>query len=254
MRRTIIRELALLAVVLIGNPSWPARAAEIKLMSSVGVKGAIEAVLPDFARDSGDKVTAVFATAAILKARIDGGETFDVAILNPLQIDDLIRKGKAITRTDLARAGVGFGISAASSKPDIATDEQLKTHLLGVKSLAYGDPTQGGFGGAYFHKVTVALGIAEALSEKTRFTKPGEGAVLVANGGAELSVGLSSEIVPVAGVQFLPLKAEDPTSYINFAATVAIQARNADAANALLTFLQSNTVKDVFRSQGLTTR
>src|SRR5690242_16062914 len=81
-----------------------ANAAEIKLLSAVGVRSAVDVILPDFERTSGHKVTTIYGSAASLKTRIDGGESFDLAILTPTQVDDLIKKGKARMGADLARA------------------------------------------------------------------------------------------------------------------------------------------------------
>ena len=174
-------------------------------------------------------------------------------MLNPAQIDDLIKRGKAATvaRADLSRAGPGLGIRADASKPDISTDEKLKAFLLGVKSISHGDPAAGGFSAVYFVKMSTAMGIAEALKSKTTYSKPGDGATLVAKGEVELGVGMMSEVVPVAGVQALPLKTDDPASFIVFTGAIAAGTKDADAARALLAFLQSPKAKDVIKSQGL---
>ena len=49
------------------------------------------------------------------------GETYDVAISQPAQIDRLLKDGKIIanTRIDIARSGMGFGVRKGAAKPDI---------------------------------------------------------------------------------------------------------------------------------------
>jgi molybdate transport system substrate-binding protein len=252
-RKSVLSAVALAASGLVSFFVGPVNATEIKLLSSVGLKSVIELVLPDFERTSGHKVTALYGTAAGLKKRIDEGELFDVAVLVPAQIDDLIKQGKAAsaTRADLARAGTGLGIRAGTPKPDISSDEKLKAFLLGVKSISHGDPALGGFGAVYFVKMSNTLGIAEALKAKTTYSKPGEGAVLVAKGEVELGVGMLSEVVPVAGVQALAYKVDDPASFIIFTGAIAAGTKDVDAAHALLTFMQSPTAKDVIKTQGM---
>jgi molybdate transport system substrate-binding protein len=247
-----ILETGLLGVSLSIMTLVPASAADIKLVSSVGVQSAIEAILPDFRRESGHNVKGVFGTAANMKSRIDDGEAFDLAILTPAQIDDLVAKGKASQRLDLARAAAGLALRASAPKPDISSDEKLKTFLLGAKSIAHSDPALGGFSVTYFYKVASGLGIADALKPKLVRVAPGDGAGPVAKGEAELGIGLSSEIAPVAGVQFMALRPGDPESYIRFAAGLS-SAGDSKAARALVTFLQSPAAKEVFKAKGLLT-
>ena len=60
-------------------------------------------------------MTTVFDLAGVLKTKIEGGEPFDVAILTPPLVDDLIAKGKvgAASKTDVARVGLGLMIRRA---------------------------------------------------------------------------------------------------------------------------------------------
>jgi molybdate transport system substrate-binding protein len=253
LRKSVLTVAALAAIGIVSFFTGAANAAEIKLLSSVGLKSVMELVLPEFERSSGHKITVVYGTAASLKKNIDQGEFFDVTVLTPPLIDELIKEGKATstTRANLAHAGPGLGIRAGTPKPDISNDEKLKAFLLGVKSISHGDPALGGFGAVYFVKVSNALGIADALKAKTTYSKPGEGATLAAKGEVELGVGMLSEVIPVAGVQALPYKTDDPASFILFTGATATGAKDADAARALLTFMQSSKAKDVINSQGM---
>ena len=74
----LIAGIAAGMLLALGGPL--ANAAEIKLISSVGVRGVMETLVPAFEKSSGVKVNVVFGSAAALKAKIDGGETFDVAV------------------------------------------------------------------------------------------------------------------------------------------------------------------------------
>jgi molybdate transport system substrate-binding protein len=251
MRKIVARALLIFAASILTVASAPAGAAEIKLLSAVGVKIAIDAILLDFERASGHTVAAVYGSAADLKMKIDGGESFDVTILTPAQIEDLIKKGQASVHADLASAVIGLAIGAGATRPDISTNEKLKTFLLGVKSIAHGDPALSPIPVVYLYKMAAVMGITDVLRAKTVIGKPGEAASLVAKGEAEIGLGLSSEVEPVAGAQFVPLRPDDSSSYRSFAGAVAADAKNAEAARALLTFIQSPTSKEVFKSKGL---
>jgi molybdate transport system substrate-binding protein len=220
----------------------PSEAADIRLISSVGVRPTLEELLPQYERESGHKVSVQFGTAAQMKGRIDAGEAFDVAILGVAQIDDLIKQGKAAadSRLAVARVGMGFAIRADAARPDIDTDEKIRAYLLGVKSIASGNPATGGFGAVFFDNLVQRLGIAAETRPKTRFSPPGEFAKQVAAGDAELGVGLVSEIAAVKGVQSLPLMAQDQASYLAFAGAVASGTKSPEAARGFLQFVSSS--------------
>ena len=106
---------ALAASVLLAASGGPSAAAEIKVLSTVALKAALdEDLLPQLARSAESKVTIKYDAAAALKKQIDNGESFDVAILVPAGIDDLIKQGKieAASRTNLVRTGVGVAVRA----------------------------------------------------------------------------------------------------------------------------------------------
>ena len=86
-------------------------------------EAAVEQVLPQAEQAIGHKIAIHFSSSVNLKQRIDGGETFDVVILTPDLIDNLIKQGKVVsgTTTNLARAGIGVGVRVGTPKPDITT-------------------------------------------------------------------------------------------------------------------------------------
>jgi molybdate transport system substrate-binding protein len=254
-RATAVSALALLAALVgVTAGAAVAEAAEIKVLSTVALKAALdEELLPQFNRLAENKITIKYGAAAALKQQIEGGETFDVAILVPAGVDDLIKQGKiaAGSRTDLARTGVGVAIRSGAAKPDISTVEAFKRTLIGAKSIAYGDPALGGASSIYFANLLQRLGIAEAVKGKTKLTPPGDSAQPVAAGEAELGVGQISEIVPVRGAELLgPFPAELQV-YTAFTAGVAANAKDAAAANALIKFLRTPAAAQIFKARGL---
>ena len=95
--RPLALSLALVALTALALAA-PARADEIKVFSSVAMHAVVEDLAARFQRDTGHRVIATFGVAATLKGRIESGESFDLAILTPAQLDDLMRG------TDRARA------------------------------------------------------------------------------------------------------------------------------------------------------
>ncbi|HEY5899894.1 MAG TPA: substrate-binding domain-containing protein, partial [Burkholderiales bacterium] len=97
-----------------------AQAADIKVLSGNGARAAIAELGARYQRESGHKVTIDFAVNPEVRKRIQGGEAFDVAILNPPVLDALIKEGKvrADTRTVIGRAGIGVAVREGAPKPD----------------------------------------------------------------------------------------------------------------------------------------
>src|SRR5437867_3034495 len=109
-----------------------AQTPEIKVLCSTGLKAVMEALVPEFERTTRRKVVMKYDTAAALKQQIERGESFDLAVVTPPVMDDLIKQGKiaADTRTSIARTGMALAIRAGARKPDISTTDALKRTLL----------------------------------------------------------------------------------------------------------------------------
>src|SRR5678815_2482454 len=110
MRRMKIHRMICSAVLvsLIGiAQALPAAAADIRVLCSNGFKAVFEELAPQFERASGHKVNV----------------TFDLAVLTPALIDDLIKSGKlaADSRDVIARTGLGIMVRSGARKPDVRT-------------------------------------------------------------------------------------------------------------------------------------
>ena len=190
--RSVFAALTLLALAV------PASADDIKVFSSVAMRAVLEELAPRFERETGHRVVATFGLAAALKARIEAGESYDLAVLTPAQLDDLIRQGKAAgPRAVIARTGLGLMVKAGAAKLDVATVDAFKRTLLAAKSVTY---VPAGASGVAFVATARQLGIAEALAPKTRAAASGEEVnTNVTSAAAEVAILPVSEILPVKG-------------------------------------------------------
>ena len=241
-----------LAAALLTLSALPARGAEVKILTAGAMKEVVLAVVPQFERESGHKAVVVNDTAGGLSRRILGGETFDLAVITPGAIDELIAKGKVTGgRVNIARVGVGVVVKEGASKPDIATVEAFRRALLAAKSVAYIDPASGGSSGIYVAGLLDKLGIAADVKPKAKLKQGGYVAELIANGEAELGLHQISEILPVKGVTLVgPLPAEIQ-NYTTYAAGVSADAKEADAARALAKLLAGPAAEAVLKSRGM---
>jgi molybdate transport system substrate-binding protein len=245
--------LGLAMVVMAAGAPRGAAGAEIKVLTAGAFKQVLLALVPDFERTSGHKLTVENDTVGALTKRIAGGEAFDLAVLTPKAVDDLAKEGKfaAGSRANLARVGVGVVVKDGTPKPDISSVAAFKQALLAAKSVAYIDPAAGGSSGIYVAGLLDKLGIAADVKPKAKLIPGGAVAEHVAKGEAELGIHQISEILPVKGVTLVgPLPAEIQ-NYTVYAAGIGAHAKESDAAKALIKALSGPAAAEVLKSKGM---
>ena len=230
-----------------------ANAAEVKVLSAGAFKQVVLALVPEFQSQTGNTVTVDNGTTGQLKKRIDGGEAFDIVVITPAVVDEMIASGKVVAGSDVKLVGVGIGVvvKEGAPKPDISTVEKFKQALLAAKSVAYIDPASGGSSGIYIDKLLVKLGIADQIRPKAKLKKGGHVADFIVSGEAELGIHQISEIVPVKGVTLvgpLPKEIQNTTTY---AAGLSASAKNKAAAEALIKTLSGPAATAVLKSKGM---
>jgi molybdate transport system substrate-binding protein len=250
MRRTL---LAVAIALIAAGAAGSATAAEIKVLTAGAYKQVLVALIPDFEKQTGHKVTVDNDTVGALSKRIEGGEAFDVAVLTPGAVKELAGKGKLVadSGSTLARVGVGVMVKAGAPAPDISSVDAFKRALLAAKSVAYIDPASGGSSGIYVAGLLDKLGIADQVKPKAKLKKGGYVADLIASGEAELGIHQISEIVPVKEVTLIgPLPAEIQ-NYTVYAAGIGAGSKDAEAAKALIKALTGPAAAAVLKSKGM---
>jgi molybdate transport system substrate-binding protein len=240
-----------LAVAILLTCAVAAQPGDIKVLCSNGFKAVLDELAPQFERATHHKVAVRYGLAARLKQDIEGGEAFDLAILTPAVIDDLItqRKAASDSRTILARSGLGIAIRAGAPRPDIATVEAFKRSLLSAKSIAY---AKEGASGVAFAALIQRLGIAEDLKAKSILTATGEEVgEAVVHGRSEFGVLPVSEILPVRGAELLGTFPADAQNYIVMVAAVSDVAKASNTARDLIKFLTAPAALPVIKAKGM---
>src|SRR5260370_22522242 len=128
-----------------------AAGAEIKVLRAGAFKQVLLALVPDFERTSGHKVTIENDPVGALTKRIEGGEAFDLAVLTPKAVDDLAKEGKfaAGSRANLARVGVGVVVKDGTPKAVIGSVAAFQQALPAAHAVGHIDPAAGGPSGSY---------------------------------------------------------------------------------------------------------
>src|SRR5262245_2723873 len=227
MRRVDPR-VVLTAAMAVGVFANAAGAAELKVLHAGASTELVQAVVPEFEKQSGHKVERKRDTVGALTKLIEGGEPFDLCVLTTAAIDELIKKGKvaAGSRTDLVKVGVGVVVKEGAPRPDISTVEAFKQAVLNASSVAYIDPGAGGSSGIYVAQLLERLGVADALQSKTVLVPGGAVAEYVARGEAELGIHQISEILPVKGTVLVGPLPKEIQNYTVYAAGISASARD----------------------------
>jgi molybdate transport system substrate-binding protein len=220
---------------------------QIKIFSGGAMRPVMAGIVPRFERAHGVAVEIEFRLSAALKQMIEGGASFDIAVLPRPELDDLAESDAIAPGSiaDVARSTVGLAVRAGAPKPDIGSVDALRHTLVAARSIAYSD----GPSGAYVAGLLAKLGIAEVVAAKVKLTS-GLVAELVAHGEAEIGMQQIIAILPVAGAELVgPLPAE-LQNVIIYAAGVSSRA-DAAAAMAFLAFMRGEDAKQLMRANGL---
>ena len=226
---------------------------EIKMLHAGAITQVVRAVVPEFEKQTGHKVTLHRDTAGALTKLIESGESFDLALLTPGAIDKLTEQGKFVrgSRTNIARVGVGVVVKEGTPLPDISSVDAFKNALMKAKTVAYIDPHAGGSSGIYVAGLLEKLGIAEEVNAKAKLIHGGAVATHIAKDVAELGVHQISEILPVKGIVLVGPLPKEIQNYTTYAAGIGANAKQAEAARALIRAFVSPDNAAVIRSKGL---
>jgi len=232
-----------LLVTLVTNAS----AAEIHVLSANAAKLLIEDLVPPFERLTKNTVIVSYDEPGIIRQRILAGEKFDLTIL-PTGWDEVRRK-LAHAPVAIGHTDFGMAVAATTPKPDTSSVAALKQILLASRSIVYTDPRTGGITGVLFAQLIERLDITEEINKKSQLVAGMLNATLVVKGKADLAVQLSSDILVVPGVQFLPMPPEFQTT-VTLSGAVASDAAEPERASYLLQFLTGRGAVSMLRSNG----
>ena len=222
----------------------------LHVYSSNGVRSVLQEMQPQIEQALGKPIAFEFSTSRTLTDRIVAGEAFDVAVLTPALIDELVAAQKVVSesRARFAQVGVGVGSRAGAPTKSVSSLEDLRRTLLEAESVAYGARGQSRrTNEASFE----TLGISDEMRGKTRLSGAGEGPVLVAEGEVELVLTLISELLREPGVQFLGPLPPEVQGYIQFEAGVSAATRDPATGQALIDFLWTPAFVEALEQHGL---
>lgn len=237
-----------------------ASAADVHVMISAGFYRVYSELGPAFERASGHHLLTTRGPSMgdspeAIPTRLTRGEAADVVILDGGAANELAKRGlvRAASKVELARSQIGMVVRAGAAKPDIGTVEAFRSALLAAKSIAYSDSGSG----TYLSTVLFAkLGVADQVASKSRKVRgPPSGepvAAVIARGEAEIGFQQVSELTHVAGADFVGTIPAELQPGFSFAGVLTSNARQPEAATALIRFLASREAAPAILKAGLT--
>ena len=241
--------LGLVAGVLLGQAM---AAAEITVLSAGAVEPGLRTVAAAFEKQTGHVVRISFATAPQIRARVDGGETWDVVIAPPAVLDELAKTGKVEKeRVTVGRVGMGVAVRGGAPAPDISNVEALKRSVLAAESLVFSR----GSSGLYFEGLLKKMGLYEQVEDKIKRYDDGAAVVehVLKGKGKEVSFGQITEIrlYRDKGLRLVgPLPAE-VQNYTSYASAPMTARSNVEVARAFVRHLGSPAGKALLAAAGI---
>ena len=227
-----------------------ASAAEIIVTSSTAMREAVEELATMFERTSGNKVTMTFQSGVETTAKIKAGAVADLVVTTPEAIDELVKDGKVVagSRVNFVQSGVGVAVRAGAPKPDISTPATFKNAMLAAKSVGISK----GPSGVYLMSIMARLGIADQVKAKGVTPELGQRVGnLIARGEAEIGVQQITELLPIAGIDFLGPLPDELQTKIGYATARLRTGTQPEAAAALVKFFSSDAALPVMKKMGL---
>ncbi|MSO19329.1 MAG: ABC transporter substrate-binding protein [Acidobacteria bacterium] len=241
-------------VIMLGAASV-ARAGDIHVMASGGFTATYNDVVPEFERASGSKVVTAFGASMggapdSIPMRLERGEPVDVVIMADTALDDLIKQGKVVagSRVDLVRSVIGMAVKKGAAQPDISTLDALVRELLAAKSIAYSASASGTY---LSTELFPKLGLAEKLKDKSQRIVSERVGDVVARGDAEIGFQQVSELLPIAGLDYVGPLPDGAQKVTVFSAGIAVNAKDPAGARQLIQYLASPAVHPAIVKYGL---
>jgi molybdate transport system substrate-binding protein len=242
--------LFVVAIAALLAPPAMTNAAEIRVLSTQATEEAYRELVPQFEKATGHKVLTIFTGTLDVQKRLAAGENYDMIIMAGPAIDAQIKAGKAVagSRVDIAKSGVAVGVPAGAPKPDISTTEALKKTVLAAKSIGYST----GPSGVYIMNLFERLGVADQVKDKLKQTPTGVFVgTIIANREVEIGFQQVSELGNFPGVDYVgPLPADVQQTTV-FSSGIIVDAKEPDAAKALVKFLTTSEAGAAFKKRGM---
>jgi molybdate transport system substrate-binding protein len=223
-----------------------AKLGDTRLVVSNGVRVPLEAVKAEAEKAIGHPFIIEYGASMGLRATIESGQAFEVAIVTPEVLEDMIKAGKVVagSRFDVARVPVAIGQIGEAPKSDISTPAALKGTLLKAKGVRW---ATNGASLPTINKMVDGLGIRKEMEAKLNTPRD---QLNLMPGEYELNINLASEILPVKTQVYLGNIPKDFQIPAVMAAGIGSTGDQV-AAKALIAFLKGPAIEPSLKANGM---
>jgi molybdate transport system substrate-binding protein len=240
----------LLGLVLVLSSLSSVQAAELQVIAGVGIAGPLKEMAAQFESISGHKIVIRYGTAPELIQMSTTGGPFDLGVVPQDVLKDAATRARFASEpaSNVARVGLGVAVRKAAHRPDISTPAALKQALLEAHSVA---SIPASATGTQLSSIYERLGIAEEMKAKTK-AQPAPQRIVdaVANGDAELAVFTLNVLIDPRVEVVGPFPAEVQREVV-YAAAVAANSKEPEAAKAFIAYLLSPAAMAVIKAKGM---
>lgn len=226
----------------------------IRILSAGAPKTGVSACADAFTREAGQAVAVTFATAPVLRERIEAGQTDADIVVAPLgAMEAFERDGRlaAGPQTAVGSVRAGVAIRDGADIPEIASVESLKQALLDSTCVIYNEASSG----QYIAQMIERLGLAGQLAARTLRLPNGAAVMTRLAEGADNEIGFG-QIPEIRrfegqGIRLVGPLPEAIGKRTTYSAALLTGAMAPAGATALLEFMASARGRRLMAEAGL---
>jgi molybdate transport system substrate-binding protein len=227
---------------------------KLHILSGGAAQGAVGALAPKFAAETGYEIAGSFGAVGAMKEKLLAGEPADFMILTRKLIDELAAGGRIEpeSRADLGRVRTGIAVKQGAPLPDVSDADGLRAALLAADTVYFPDPRRA-TAGIHFAKVLDALGVRGEIASRLRPYPNGATAMReMAKAAQARPLGCTqiTEIICTPGVALVaPLPAEFELATV-YTAGVCRGAASPEAARRFVALLTGDDSRELRQRAG----
>ncbi|MBO2697469.1 substrate-binding domain-containing protein [Shewanella algae] len=221
--------------------SW---AETLKVITSGGFAGTLTAMEKQIEQDTGLNLIISYDSSSggahdSIPERLKRNEAFDVLILSQSSLNKLTEKGyvRSDSHRDLVRSRIGMCVKAGTAKPNISTEETFIKVLQQADSIGYSASASGTY---LASKLWPEMGLWQMIEPKSKRVLSERVATVVARGELQIGFQQISEILPIAGAEFVGPIPDKFQKVTTFSSGITQSSLQPEAAKRLIDYLASD--------------
>lgn len=211
-----------------------------------------DTVLPAMGAE-GRAVRMIWDPTVALMARIEAGETADAIVAIGWALDRLAAGGRidAPSRRPVARAVFGLAVAPGAPRPALTDADAVRAFLLAAPSVVW---SRAGASGIYFERLIDRLGIGAQVRAKGTVIPAGFTGEVLARGEAAVAIQQQSELLAVAGIDYVGPFPPDVQEVTDFDAAIFADARDPEGARRFIDHLTGPAAHESLARAGMIPR